>query len=77
MVLTCETTMRLTWPLVAATSTIPLRVAPVTFGLDVSFMVAEPLAPVDGPTCNHADALLLMLHSELQVIVTVESAPCG
>jgi hypothetical protein len=75
MELTWETTMRLTWPFAAATSTIPLRVAPVLFGLAVSFTVAVPLAPADGLTCNHEEALLLMLHPALQVTVTVESAP--
>ena len=75
MELTWETMMRLTWPLFAATSTIPPRVAPVVFGLDVNFTVALPLAPADGLTCSHEEALLLMLHSEVQVMVTVESAP--
>lgn len=75
MELTWETMMRLTWPLSAETSTIPLRVTPVVFGLEVSFAVAVPLVPVVGLICSQEETGFVTLHAELQVMVIEESAP--
>jgi len=77
MELTWETVMRLTCPLVAVTSRIALRVEPVVFEAAVSFTVAVPLAPADGLDWIQEAAGFAIVHWELQVMVTPESAPCA